>query len=138
MEINKLVMSDAHVQVIEEGAWVGGFDDAPGVEFFVRGFSSDAVQKALAEAQIAERVKKGGQPLTTDELSLIASMVLAEVGLLDWRGLTDGGEPVKFDRELAKLWMSSKGGKKLALLVFAASQKIDNDTERFIEQATKN
>lgn len=138
MDINQLVMSDEKAAVIEDGAWVGGFDEAPGVEFFVRGVSSDAVQQALAKAQIDARMKKNGEPLTPTELSSILSQVLAEVGLMDWRGLTDCGEPVKFDRELAKKWMTSRGGKRLALMVFDAARQIDDNAEKFIETVTKN
>lgn len=137
MEINQLVMSDEKVAVIEDGAWVDGFEEAPGVGFFVRGFSSDAVQQALATAQLEAR-QKAGRILTTEEMSGIASRVLAEVALLDWRGLTDEEVPVPFDRQLAVKWLTSRGGKRLAMLVFAASQKIDTDTEKFIDQASKN
>lgn len=137
MEINQLVMSDEKVAVIEDGAWVDGFDEAPGVGFFVRGFSSDAVQQALATAQLEAR-QKAGRILTTEEMSAIATRVLAEVALLDWRGLTDQEVPVPFDRKLAVQWLTSRGGKRLAMLVFAASQKIDTDTEKFIDQASKN
>ncbi|WP_288075994.1 hypothetical protein [Pseudomonas sp.] len=138
MEINQLVMSDEKVAVIEDGAWVDGFAEAPGVGFFVRGFSSDAVQQALAAAQIEARLKNGGKPIGTEEMSNIASRVLAEVALLDWRGLTDQEVPVPFDRELAVKWLTSRGGKRISMLVFAAAQRIDNDTESFIDQATKN
>lgn len=137
MEINQLVMSDEKVAVIEDGAWVDGFEEAPGVGFFVRGFSSDAVQQALATAQLEAR-QKAGRILTTEEMSAIAARVLAEVALLDWRGLTDEEVPVPFDRQLAVKWLTSRGGKRLAMLVFAASQRIDTDTEKFIDQASKN
>lgn len=137
MEINQLVMSDEKVAVIEDGAWVDGFEEAPGVGFFVRGFSSDAVQQALATAQLKARTD-AGRILTTEEMSAIATRVLAEVALLDWRGLTDEEVPVPFDRKLAVQWLTSRGGKRLAMLVFAASQRIDTDTEKFIDQASKN
>ena len=137
MEINQLVMSDEKVAVIEDGAWVDGFEEAPSVGFFVRGFSSDAVQQALATAQLEAR-QKAGRILTTEEMSAIATRVLAEVALLDWRGLTDEEVPVPFDRKLAVQWLTSRGGKRLAMLVFAASQRIDTDTEKFIDQASKN
>lgn len=137
MEINQLVMSDEKVAVIEDGAWVDGFEEAPGVGFFVRGFSSDAVQQALATAQLKARTE-AGRILTTEEMSAIATRVLAEVALLDWRGLTDEEVPVPFDRQLAIKWLTSRGGKRLAMLVFAASQRIDTDTEKFIDQASKN
>ena len=137
MEINQLVMSDEKVAVIEDGAWVDGFEEAPGVGFFVRGFSSDAVQQALAKAQLEAR-QKAGRILTTEEMSALAARVLAEVALLDWRGLTDEEVPVPFDRQLAIKWLTSRGGKRLAMLVFAASQRIDTDTEKFIDQASKN
>ena len=137
MEINQLVMSDEKVAVIEDGAWVDGFEEAPGVGFFVRGFSSDAVQQALAKAQLEAR-QKAGSILTTEEMSALAARVLAEVALLDWRGLTDEEVPVPFDRQLAIKWLTSRGGKRLAMLVFAASQRIDTDTEKFIDQASKN
>ena len=137
MEINQLVMSDEKVAVIEDGAWVDGFEEAPGVGFFVRGFSSDAVQQALAKAQLEAR-QKAGSILTTEEMSALAARVLAEVALLDWRGLTDEEVPVPFDRQLAIIWLTSRGGKRLAMLVFAASQRIDTDTEKFIDQASKN
>ena len=137
MEINQLVMSDEKVAVIEDGAWVDGFEEAPGVGFFVRGFSSDAVQQALATAQLEAR-QKAGRILTTEEMSAIATRVLAEVAILDWRGLTDEEVPVPFDRQLAVKWLTSRGGTRLAMLVFAASQRIDTDTEKFIDQASKN
>lgn len=138
MEINQLVMSDEKVAVIEDGAWVDGFEEAPGVGFFVRGFSSDAVQQALAAAQLEARLKNGGTILNTEQMAALTRKVLAEVGILDWRGLTDQEVPVPFDRQLAIKWLTSRGGKRLAMLVFAASQRIDTDTEKFIDQASKN
>lgn len=137
MDINELILSDAAVEGIETGAWVGDIPDLPGVRLKVLGSSAKAHVKAN-QAKLEAARKKSRKDLSAEQAADCIREVLAEVTLVDWDGITDGGKSVKFDRELAKKWLTSRNGKKLADAVFWAAQKLDQDANSYVESVTKN
>lgn len=138
MDIQDLILSDDALAVIESGAWVGDFPEAPGVEVQVIGLTSKSARKALEAKQALMRMKGRGEPLTSEQLATCMREVLGEVVLLGWRGLKNGGVDVEFDRATAVQWMTSRNGERFADIVLRASQRVDNRSSDFVEKATKN
>ena len=138
MDINDLIISDDALAVIEQGAWVGDFSEAPGVEVKVLGLTSKGARKALESKQALLRMKGRGEALTSDQLATCMREVLGEVVLNDWRGLKNGGADVPFDRATAVQWMTSRNGERFADIVLRAAQRVDNRSGDFVEKATKN
>lgn len=137
MDINELILSDAAVEGIETGAWVTNIPGMPGLRLKVLGSSAKAHAKHH-QKKIEELRKKSRKPLDNDQMSDALKETLAEVTLVDWDGLTNEGEPVPFDRETAKKWITSRNGKKFADAVFWCSQKLDEDSKEYVEEITKN
>lgn len=137
MDINELILTDAAVEGIETGAWVGDIPNMPGLRLKVLGATSKAHVKAN-QAKLEMARKKSRKDLTGDQVADCMREVLAEVTLIEWDGITDGGKPVKFDRALAKKWMTSRNGRALADAVYWAAQKLDQDANTYVEEVTKN
>ena len=141
MDINELFMSQEAESLLESGAWVGGIEEIPGVEFKVIGGTSRKFVAAINAKMGQARVKNKGRPLDNDEIGQITREAIGEVMILDWRGLTNNGEPVPFDRELAKKWAHTrikKSFKTVADLIAEAATKLDHDAQSFVEVAVKN
>lgn len=138
MELSKLVLSDEALNVLDNGAWVGGIEGAEGVELFVCGMSNADVQKALVSAQAAVRASNKGALLTHEQLSAVTRQVLATHVLKNWRGITDGGKEVPYSAEQAKQWITSRNGERFADLVLVASRRIDEDAGSYVEAVAKN
>lgn len=138
MDINQIVFSDEALQIIDHGTWVGDLPGLEGVRLKVCGMQSLDVRKALEAKQSKVRAKNGGAALTADQHAEITKEVLAEVVLKDWDGFTNNGEPLPYDKQLAKHWITKRNGEKLANVVLYASQKIDTDAQAFVEVVTKN
>lgn len=137
MDINELILSDAAVEGIETGAWVTNIPGMPDLRLKVLGASAKAHTKHH-QKKIEELRKKNRKPLTNEQMADALKETLGEITLIDWDGLTDGGEPVPFDREKAIKWTTSRNGKKFADAVFWCSQKLDEDSKEYVEEVTKN
>lgn len=138
MDINDLVLSDEALSVIDNGTWVDMGDEAPGVKFLVVGLKSKEAEEAIQFKQEKVRKANRGKPLTTAQHSDITKEVLHEVVLKDWRGLKDGGEPLPYSKDLAKRWIGSRAGEKLAMLVLSAANRLDESANDYIESVSKN
>ena len=138
MDINELILSDEAVDAIESGAWVGDLPGAPGVEVKVLGTSSKTYRKAMQAKLEVLRKKNKGKELTGEQVTNAVRQVFGEVGLIDWRGLTQDGNDLPFDRELAKKWLVSRNGEAFADIVASASQRLDADASSYVETVTKN
>lgn len=138
MDINELIVSDAALNVIDNGAWVEGLFDDKSVALFVIGQNSEEVQKFIQAEQAAARVANGGKPLTTEDLTKIRIKTLGRVIIKDHRGFTSSGKPLKFDREQVAGWVESRNGAEFAGMIALASNRIDTDADSFVESVTKN
>lgn len=83
-----------------DGHWIGDIPDMPDVEFKVR--STNFKPFRTATAGLARR---SGKKLNSDagiaDFTVAAGKPLAEHILLDWKGLTQNGKPLKFTVEQA-------------------------------------
>lgn len=138
IDINDLVKSDEAMAVVDGGAWVDGLDGADGLELFVCGLTSLDAQKAIEKGQADARVKNKGKPLSDQQLAEVMQRVLADVVLKNWRGLSSGGEPIEYSKELATKFLTSRGGDKFVMLVLQAAKRVDTESQSFVGQAVKN
>lgn len=138
MEIGNFVLADEAVSMIDDGAWIGDIEGADGVELLVCSMESPAARKAMTTALADARMKNKGEPLTQDQQLEATRRVLADVVLKDWRGITQNGQPVSFEREQAKKWILSRNGERLAGLVLLATQKLDVMVAALADKVEKN
>lgn len=137
MDINNLIISDEALKVIDEGTWVGDFAEAPGVELLVTGLKADAAKKAINDKQRSLRTKQRGRELSGDQLEKITKEVLYEVILKDWRGLKNNGQELKYSKEQAKKWITSRNGEKFTEIVLQAAQRVDAEAQDYVEEVKK-
>jgi flavodoxin len=83
-----------------EGEWIDDIPDMEDIQFRVR--STNYKPFRVATAGLARR---SGKKLNTDEglnsFNIASGKPLAEHILLDWKGVTSGGKPLKFSKEQA-------------------------------------
>lgn len=138
MDINELILSDEAVTGIESGAWVGEIPGMPDLRLKVLGSSSKAHAKAMQAKMEAYRKKNKGKPISDEQTAQVIREVLSETTLIDWEGLTQDGKPLKFDRALAKKWLTSRNGKRLADATYWCAQRLEEDAGAYVEEVTKN
>ena len=138
MDIKNFVVSNEALQALDNGAWVGDLEGAPGVRFLVRGLKSDPVRKAQEAKQAKMRASKKGKPLTDDDKTQIFKETIAEQVLLGWDGFESGGEPLPYDANLARTWIMERNGEAFTTLVITAAQSLDGNPDDFIQAAAKN
>ena len=138
MDIKNLVLSDEAVNIIDNGTWVDNLPGAEGVSLFVTGMESEAAKAAMISAQADARMKNNGEPLTALQHSDATRKVLAEVVLKDWKGVTDNGKEIAYDKQLAKKWITIRNGERFAGLVLIAAQRVDAMAGEFAEKVAKN
>jgi len=138
MDINELILSDAAVDAVENGAWVGDLPGAPGLNLKVLGTTSKAYRKAIQAKMERARKKQEGKPLSSEQVTSLVREVFAETALVDWQGLTSEGKDLPFDRELAKKWLTSRNGDMFSDLVATAAQRLDANANAYVETVTKN
>lgn len=138
MDINDLILSDEALEVIDNGTWVGDFNEAPGLELFVLGLNSDDSQKAIRNKQQILRSKQRGRQLTDEQLAKITKEILHEVILKNWRGLKSDGKEVPYSKEQAKKWITSRNGEKFTSLVLKAAERVDAEANDYVEAVKKN
>lgn len=107
---------------IDDGEWQSDLPNLPGVELKVRSYSAPIVAKAVAKA-----LRKAGD-VSDDAREEIDRDVIAQHVLMDWRGLTQNGEPVSFTSESARELLMS--GIFLAAVNVAAGRVSAANEER--------
>ena len=138
MDINELIFSDEAIDLIDNGTWVDDLPGAPGMELLVCGLQSQAAQDLLDKKHAAARMENGGEPITEEQHTRCLKEVLAEVVLKDWKGIDDGGKPVKYSQKLAAKWITTRNGKRFSNLVLHAAQRLDMQANKFAETIAKN
>lgn len=138
MEISSLVRSKEALDLIDNGTWVGDFDEAPGVRLKVCGMQSEAVQKMIRQKQTALRLKNRNRPLTEEQMAKVTKETLHEAVLKDWEGFTSDGAAMPYDAALAKQWIMSREGEPFTSLVLQAAQRVDSEAEELAKELTKN
>lgn len=138
MDINDLILSDKALAVIDGGAWIGDFPEAPGLELLVTGMNSEKARKSLLNKQQVLRAKNRNRPLTDDQLAKITKEVMYEDVLQGWRGLTSGGKDVPYSKEMAKQFITSRGGEMFTALVLQAANQVSQEANELAEEVKKN
>lgn len=138
LDISNFVLTDEAVSLVENGTWVGDLKGAPGLELRVCGLNSVESQKAIEKHQALARANNRNEPLNDRQISEVMQKVIAEVVLKDWRGLSSGGKPLKYTKELATEFLTGRKGQKLAMLVIEAAKKLDSRANDFVEAVGKN
>lgn len=141
MDIKNLYRSPQSIAAIEDGAWIGGLPNMGDLELKVRGLKSRLVRE-LYESKVRavpndKRDRKTREPVLS-ERERIAVELLHEVVLLDWRGLTDGGKPVKYDPALAKVWCMDPSYRQFADAVTHAAMMVDEGAQETAEEVVGN
>lgn len=139
MDINEIILSDAALDVNDNGGWVGeDVHGLTGVRLKVCSVYAPEVIKLKQKKQEALRKKNGGKELTAEQIDDLSSELLAEVILKDWEGLTANGEPMQIDRPYLVKEFKERRGKKLATAITVSAYALDQDANRFVEEVTKN
>lgn len=122
-----------------EGDWIGDIPDMDGIELKVR--STNYKPFRVATAGLARR---SGKKLNTDvglnDFNVATGKPLAEHILLDWKGVTSGGEPLPFSKEQAIALLTAEddfgiGAKFRRGVEWAGDQVADRINERAKEAA---
>lgn len=127
----------------EAGQWVM-IEDGPlkGVELCVRGMQSRPARRFIARQGLRTTIRRGKVDLSDDAVvdSLIDGQgaLLAEVILLDWRGLTSGGEPFPFDRDFVRAALAEDDMSPLAEAIAWAAAQVDRGFEEAAAELEKN
>lgn len=124
MEINSLKRDSAAVSA---GQWVGDIPGLGDVWLRVRGLSSPVVVAVRSRKErVVPRDQRERDGSLKPEVGLVVfGEVLHEAVLLDWDGLTDGGEPVPYSAEIAKQWLTDPDLAFFADAVVYAAQIVD-------------
>lgn len=138
MDINELLISDQAIKNIDEGTWIDDLENAPGVRLLVTGLRAKDARELMEKLQTKARMKNRGRALTEDQLAICTRNVLAEIVLKGWEGLTMNGEPLAYDKAIAKKWLLSRTGEKFVTLVIEAAMRVDEQANETIEDVTKN
>lgn len=138
MDIKNFILTDAGVNAIDNGVWVGNLPNFEDAELLVTGTGSKEARDLLDSKRMAMRVKSEGKPITNEQAARIMREVLAEVVLKDWRGITSDGKEVPYSKELATKWLTSRHGETFADIVLTAAQRVDNEANKLAEETVKN
>lgn len=124
MEISTLKRDSAAVAA---GQWVGDIPGMGDVRLRVRGLSSPVVVavRSRKERKVPRDQRERDGSLRPEIGLVVFGEVLHEAVLLEWDGLTDGGEPVPYSAELAEQWLTDPDFAFFADAVVYAAQIVD-------------
>lgn len=126
--------------LIDQGDWVSEIPNMGDVKLKVLGLGSmqyRTAQEAKYRKVPSNLRDRNGTP-NTDERMRITTELLYEVVLLDWSGMSNKGEPVKYSKDLAKLWCTTPRYRRFADAVVWASQQVDNGRSDSLQEAMGN
>lgn len=139
MDINDLETPEEVVRKIEGGRWVDDIPECPGLRLRVRGIKSKLYQAEysarLQEVPNKER-NRNGFP-TLDANIKAQGIAAAKQLLLEWEGLESNGEPVPYDPQLAKKYLTNPRGNLLDAVIWAATL-VDREARIATEDIEKN
>ena len=137
MEISTIKRNTAS---IEAGEWVGDIPNMDDVRLRVRGLSSPTVVavRSRKERKVSRAGRERDGTLKPDVGLTVLGEVLFESVLLDWDGITQDGQPVPYNAELAKTWLTSRDYVGFADAVTWAAQYVDRSTAETKEAVAGN
>jgi hypothetical protein len=106
MDISNLKKS---TDKVEGGEWVWDIPQMGELKLRVRGLGSEVYKQLFARKQRAvvkaDRERDGS--IKEEVLFRIRGEALHETILLEWDGLSEGGKPYPFDKDVALTWLTS-------------------------------
>lgn len=140
MDINEILIPAKAVEAVEDGHWIDDIIGAPGLRLKVRGLSSRKVMayrdNKIRRVPRKDRDSQGN--IKTDTLTSITRDTAIEVVLLDWEGITNNGEAVPYNKDLARQWLSSPTGDKMLGFITDAALQVDEMKNSSAEDLEKN
>ena len=132
MELNQIKLDPAkmetgvwwQIEILADGRVDGFVVDEPKdgeASLLIRPIGT-AYQRALEKAQEPHRAAIRAGDLPSDARAQIAAQALAQAVLVDWRGLTLGGEPLSYTVEQAVSLLSEPAWLSLSEFVGSAAQ----------------
>lgn len=140
MDIDSLQVNP---EAISEGRWIKDLPQMGDLELLVRGMTSPQVidlRRKKVQGVPRNMRNRDGSPHYS-EMVRITTEVLHEAVLLDWKGLVQKGKPIKYDKDLAKLWLTDPRFRRFADAVVEAAEYVDNssvDAAAFDEDVAGN
>lgn len=127
-------------KAIQAGQWVENIDGFEDARFRVRGLSSPVVSTLLSakERKVSKKGRLKDGTIKPEIRRQIFGEVLHEAVLIDWDGLTDGGQVVPYSKELAEKWCTDPDYEPFADAVTYAARIIDAAIEETVDEAGKN
>jgi len=124
MDISKI---RRNVKAITEGEWVSNIPGAGELRLKVRGMTAPEVRefRSKLERSASAEDRHPDGTLRGDKSMEILAETLFEKVLLDWDGLTDDGNPVKYSPALAKEWLTNPEYEEFGDAVVWAAHSVD-------------
>ncbi|KAA0970311.1 hypothetical protein FPY71_07240 [Aureimonas fodinaquatilis] len=124
MDLSSLQRDSAKV---EAGEWVGDIPGFGEARLRVRGLESTAfaATRARKERAVPRNQRERDGTLKSDAARRIFGEALADVILLDWDGITEGGKTVPYDAERAALLLTNPDFSPFADAVVWAASFVD-------------
>lgn len=125
---------------IETGKWVDGIPGMGELRLKVRGIGSRLYLSRVAalSRQRPREDRNADNSLKPDVAIEISGRAVYETILLDWDGLTDGGDPVKYSKDLALEWCTNPDYRPFLDAVFWAAQVVERGEASVREELAKN
>jgi hypothetical protein len=125
---------------VEGGAWVMDIPQMGELRLRVRGLGSEVYKALFARKQRAvpkdQRERDGS--IKDDVLHRIRGEALHETILLEWDGLTAGGKPYPFDKEVALTWLTDQTFEDFHYAVLYAAGVVGKDRGEKVDNLSKN
>lgn len=124
MDINSIKKDSS---LIAGGQWVGDIPDFGDVRLRVRGLTSPQVVtlRSRLERAVPKNERNRDGTLKYEANIRVFGQVLSEAVLLEWEGITDGGEPVPYTKEQAANWLTDPDFRTFADAVTWAASVVD-------------
>lgn len=125
---------------IDEGQWVSEIPDMGDLRLKVRGTSSAKFRnvRARLERAVVKKDRARDGSLKPAVAMRVMGEAMAEVGLIDWDGLTEGGNPVKYNQTLAREWLTNPAYESFLDAAVWAARVVDAGEEDVAKDVTEN
>lgn len=125
---------------IDEGQWVSDIPDMGDLRLKVRGLSSVKFRNARAklERAVVKKDRERDGSLKPSVAMRVMGEAMAETGLIDWDGLTEGGNPVKYNKTLAREWLTNPAFESFLDACVWAARVVDAGEEDVEKEVSEN